>query len=116
MKNRAVALALAIVALLLNSPGLEATMPKTGGYPLRAGILSEDDSCPAATHSLSDVCTHQRTFYIAFHRMKGVKRFTGSANGVLIFGPSDGGAACGLPVVEAKYIYEAVQGPGPCPP
>jgi hypothetical protein len=113
MKSRVLAFVLVAAASFLQRSSLEATMPKTGGYPRYGGILREDDSCPGVTHALYDVCTQKRVVYLDFHRMKGVHRFTNDA--VLIFGPQEGGLSCPQPVVDARYIYGAIEGPGPCP-
>ncbi|HET8946845.1 MAG TPA: hypothetical protein VFQ07_07670 [Candidatus Polarisedimenticolia bacterium] len=112
MKSRALAFVLVAAATLLQRSSLEATMPKTGGYPRHGGILREDDSCPGVSYALYDVCSQQRLVYLDFHRMKGIHRFTNEA--VLIFGPQEP-IACPQPVVDAKFIYGAVEGPGPCP-
>jgi hypothetical protein len=112
MRSRALAFVLAVAAFSLMPSSLEAEKIKTGGYPLYGGYLLEDNSCPAATHALIGPCTHERTAYVVFHRMKGVHRFTGGP--AIIFGPSES-VSCPLPLVDAKYIYQGPP-PPPCAP
>lgn len=110
MKSRAFAFVLVLAAVLLQPVRLEANRYKPQ-YPLRGGVLVEDTSCPAATHSLRGGCPAGRQIYLVFNRVKGLKRFVGDV--VLVNGPIDT-TSCPLPVMDVRKIGFAPNAPPPC--
>ena len=101
MKSRALAVALAAVAFVLFEPAaVQADKFKPPFYS--EGILQEDSTCPAATHSLSDRCgSHIKRCYLVFNHAKGVKRFLGGV--AAVSGPIDT-TSCALPLIDVRKI------------
>lgn len=112
MRNRALALVVALAAVLLQPARLDAfrygfdpTQPLYGGY------IQEDATCPAATHVLIDSCSNRKQQYLAFH-MKGIKKYLHGT--VILQGPIDT-TSCSLPLIDVSRVHEGPP-PPPCAP
>jgi hypothetical protein len=79
--------------------------------PIYGGALREDSTCPGATHALFDYCHMQKTTYLVFNHMKGVKHRLNT--GVLLQGPVDR-TTCPLPLVDVRHIGQDRFPPPPC--
>lgn len=102
MKSRAFAFVLVLAAVLLQPVRLEANrwgLDPT--QPIYSGYLLEDSSCPGATHALFDFCTQQRSVYLVFNRMKGIKRY--ERGFPLIQGPADT-TSCSVPLIDVRKV------------
>lgn len=109
MKSRALAFALAAAFLLFAPASIQADKFKP---PVAAGILTEDSTCPAATHVLSYVCFPDRpNTYVVFRHVKGPKRFLGGY--VTVSGPVDT-TSCPLPLMNVEKIGPIRVPPPPC--
>jgi hypothetical protein len=117
MKRRVLAVALVVCTLsLLASPPLEAQHYNRydTNFPILAGQLREDSTCPAATHVLITGCLTNRhpSAYLVFNRVKGIKRFANDE--VVVNGPVDS-TKCSLPLMEVHKIDFSPNPPPPCP-
>ena len=112
MRNRVLALVVVLAAVLLQPARLDAfRYGFDPAQPVYGGYLEEDSTCPAATHVLIGVCTHQKQQYLAFH-MKGVKKYLQGT--VMLQGPVDT-TTCPLPFINVTRIHEGPP-PPPCAP
>jgi hypothetical protein len=116
MSRRVLAVALVVTAITLGSPAIEAQHYHRYDttYPILAGALREDSTCPAATHVLITGCLTNRapSAYLVFNRVKGIKRFANQE--VVVNGPVDS-TKCSLPLMEVRKIDFAPNAPPPCP-
>ncbi|HYV19656.1 MAG TPA: hypothetical protein VFC25_11590 [Verrucomicrobiae bacterium] len=117
MKRPVLTVALAVAALALVRPArVEAQHYNRydTNFPILAGQLREDSSCPAATHVLITGCLTNRHpgAYLVFNRVKGIKRFANDE--VIVNGPVDS-TKCGLPLMEVHKIDFSPNPPPPCP-
>lgn len=103
MKSRALSVALAAAAFVLLEPAaVHADKFKPPYTDTRTGILKEDSTCSAATHSLSDICgSHIKRYYLVFNRAKGLKRFLDGY--ATVSGPIDT-TSCELPLIDVMKI------------
>jgi len=115
MTRRILAVALAVAALTLVRPAQAQRYNRYDtDFPILAGALQADSSCPAATHVLITGCLTNRrpSAYLVFNRVKGIKRFQGDE--VVVNGPVDS-TRCGLPLMEVRKIDFSPNPPPPCP-
>ena len=99
MKIRALVVAgIAAGTVLFEPVGVQADKLKP---PVTSGILQEDSTCPAATHSFTRHCTGGKSHYLVFDRMKGVKHYLGK--NAWVSGPIDT-TSCPLPLIHVQRI------------
>ena len=115
MNRRILAVALAVAAFIVVRPAQAQRYNRYDtNFPILAGALQADSSCPAATHVLITGCLTNRhpSAYLVFNRVKGIKRFANQE--VIVNGPVDS-TRCGLPLMEVRKIDFSPNFPGPCP-
>ena len=111
MKIRALVVAVVAAGSILSDPaGVQADKLKP---PVTSGILQEDSTCPAATHSFTRFCVGGKSHYLVFDKIKGAKHFLGYY--VAVSGPIDT-TSCPLPLIHVQKIDDLNFRKAPPPP